>query len=108
MLYPGKMVLYTWRPGQVRAGQTESAAMILRVNRDGTVNLRVFADGTPDALDLRNVPAMSETIQTHCWSRNPDDSDRAQPEPQPEPIRRGPGRPSNAELAARRQAEAAN
>ena len=72
-IFPGKMVLYIWRPGQVRARQSESAAMITRVNPDGTVNLSVYPDGTPDALFLRNVAAMSEAVQSHCWHPNPDD-----------------------------------
>ena len=75
-IFPGKMVLYIWRPGQVRARQSESAAMITRVNPDGTVNLSVYPDGTPDALFLRNVAVMSEAVQCHCWKPNPDDEER--------------------------------
>jgi hypothetical protein len=75
-IFPGKMVLYIWRPGQVRARQSESAAMITRVNPDGTVNLTVYPDGTPDPLFLRNVAAMSDAVPCHCWHPNPDDAER--------------------------------
>ena len=75
-IFPGKMVLYIWRPGQVRARQSESAAMITRVNPDGTVNLSVYPDGTPDPLYLKNVAAKSDAVQSHCWKPNADDIER--------------------------------
>lgn len=121
----GTWVSYHWRPGQVRAGQSESAALVTRTNPDGTANLKVFADGTPDVLDLRNVPKMSQEIRSHCWEAQSGDvsglldrietleRDLAAAQDRldalalalPLPPRRGPGRPSNAELAARRAAE---
>lgn len=111
----GKFVLYSWRPGQVRVGQSESAALVTRVNRDGTLNLKVFADGTPDVLDLRNVPKASQEIASHCWKAQREDvGDLAKRIEELEKAvadanerldellaRRGPGRPSNAEIAAR-------
>lgn len=68
MVRTGSHVLYRFRPGQVRAGQTEAAALVTRVNIDGTANLTVFADGTPDCLYLRSVPKASQEITSHCWT----------------------------------------
>lgn len=63
----GQSVLYVWRPGQIRAGEVESAAIVTRVNADGSLNLRVFPDGTPDVLQFQRVVPMSEAIHGHCW-----------------------------------------
>lgn len=79
-LFPGKMVIYRWRSGQVRAGQTESAALVTRVNADGTVNLKVFPDDPNGDLWFKAVPPASDKIQSHCWLLTPDDNDRKAPE----------------------------
>lgn len=63
----GQIVLYRYRPGQVRAGQLDDAALVTRVHADGSVNLDVFADGLPDRLHYNNVPPMSDAVQSHCW-----------------------------------------
>lgn len=63
----GLIVLYRYRPGQVRAGQLDDAAIVTRVHADGSVNLDVFADGLPDRLHFNNVPPMSDAVQSHCW-----------------------------------------
>ncbi len=63
----GKIVLFRYRPGQVRAGQIDDAAIVTRVHADGSANLDVFADGLPDRLHFNNVPPMSDAVQSHCW-----------------------------------------
>ena len=63
----GHMVLYRFRPGQVRAGQPDAPALVTRVNPDGTANLTVYPDGTPDPLFLRAVPRLSQDVASHCW-----------------------------------------
>lgn len=75
-IFPGKMVLYIWRPGQVRARQSESAAMITRINPDGTVNLKIEPDGTPDPVFQNNIAMRSDAVQSHCWKPNADDVER--------------------------------
>lgn len=72
-VFCGKMVLYRWRPGQVRAQQAESAAMITKINADGTVNLKVVPDAAPDPIFLRNIAQNSNEVQSNCWLPNPDD-----------------------------------
>ena len=67
----GPLVLYTWRPGQVRAGQSKSIALVTKENADKTVNLTVYPDGSPDALFLRGVPAFSQEISHHCFEELP-------------------------------------
>ena len=67
----GPLVFYVWRPGQVRAGQTQSIALVTKENADKTVNLSVFPDGSPDALFLKNVPAQSQEIAHHCFVQFP-------------------------------------
>lgn len=80
-VYLGMPVLYRLRPGQVRAGQNELAALVTRVNArktrkeaDGsetvvveeTVDLVAFV---PDSEPLRQhrVMALSEKVTGHCW-----------------------------------------
>ena len=102
----GLPCLYRWRPGQVRAGQDDAAALITRVNSDGSVDLTVFQPGTPDTLVLNRVGRMSQEVQSHCWHPLAwmAEIDRRVAEFQslaecvnghaiPEPPRRGPGRP---------------
>lgn len=73
--YLGKIVLYVFRSGQVRQGMTEAAAIVRRVHADNSVNLMVIGDGAPDPLFLERVPAMSETVKTHCWHLSDNDAD---------------------------------
>ncbi len=71
-LYQGKTVLYRWRPGQVRGGSQDAAALVLRVRSpggvpDGTLDLIVWPAGDRDPLFLDNVAAMSDRVTNHCW-----------------------------------------
>lgn len=72
-LYPGKPVLYRFRPGQVRMGQTEAAAMITRVYPDGTCDLTVHPPNNPEPLFQNKVPKMAREEDFHCWRLNDDD-----------------------------------
>lgn len=72
--YVGQIVLYRWRPGQVRAGQAESAGMVTKINPDGTLNLTVHPDATPDPLFLKSVAAASQEVTSHCWSPTEQDA----------------------------------
>lgn len=66
-LHPGIWVLYVFRSGQVRAGQSECAAMITKLNGDGTANLKIEADGTADPIYQKSVPPRSQEVTGHCW-----------------------------------------
>ena len=71
--YVGQIVLYRLRPGQVRAGISEIAAIVTRVHArlDGEakpcVDLRVFVPDSLDPLVQQRVMALSDTVQGHCW-----------------------------------------
>ena len=71
--YVGQIVLYRLRPGQVRAGQSELAAIVTRVHArlDGEdapcVDLRVFVPDSVDPLVQPRVMALSENVRGHCW-----------------------------------------
>jgi len=71
--YVGQIVLYRLRPGQVRAGISELAAIVTRVHprRDGEakpcVDLRVFVPDSLDPLVQQRVMAQSDTTGGHCW-----------------------------------------
>lgn len=64
----GKLVIYHWRAGQVRAGQTQSVALVTKLNPDGTANLKVFPDDPNGDLWFRSVPPMSDAVKTHCFT----------------------------------------
>ena len=72
-LYPGKMVLYRWRLGEVRAGQTEAAAMITMLHPDGSADLTVYPAMDREPRFQRKVPQMSAEHDFHCWRLTPDD-----------------------------------
>lgn len=65
-------VLYVFRPGQVRAGQAEVAAIVTKVNADDTLELITFPTMS-EMVHQSRVPAMSEVITGHCWRRQDDD-----------------------------------
>jgi len=71
--YVGQIVLYRLRPGQVRAGISELAAIVTRVHppSDGEakpcVDLRVFVPDSLDPLVLGRVMAQSDAVRGHCW-----------------------------------------
>ncbi len=71
--YVGQIVLYRLRPGQVRAGQSELAAIVTRVHPrlDGEtrpcVDLRVFVPDSLDPLVQQRVMALSDAVRGHCW-----------------------------------------
>jgi hypothetical protein len=77
-LYPGKPVLYRFRPGQVRMGQIEGAAMITRVYPDGTVDLTVYPPNNPEPLFQTRVAKMAREDDFHCWRLNEDDERMAE------------------------------
>lgn len=70
--YVGLMALYRARPGQVRAGQQDLAAIVTRVNGDGTVAMRIYASDAADVLLQDRVPPMSQETPSHYWHL-PDD-----------------------------------
>jgi len=69
----GQIVLYRLRPGQVRAGISELAAIVTRVHPllDGEekpcVDLRVFVPDSLDPLVQQRVMAQSDVVRGHCW-----------------------------------------
>jgi hypothetical protein len=69
----GQIVLYRLRPGQVRAGQSELAAIVTRVHprleadEEPCVDLRVFVPDSLDPLVLLRVMAQSDAVRGHCW-----------------------------------------
>ena|SRR5258708_7300066 len=71
--YIGQIVLYRLRPGQVRAGQSELAAIVTRVHArlDGEalpcVDLRVFVPDSLDPLVQQRVMALADAVRGHCW-----------------------------------------
>jgi hypothetical protein len=71
--YVGQIVLYRLRPGQVRAGQSELAAIVTRVHTrpDGEdapcVDLRVFVPDSVDPLVQPRVMALSAAVRGHGW-----------------------------------------
>lgn len=71
--YVGQIVLYRLRPGQVRAGISELAAIVTRVHSQAPgeaepcVDLRVFVPDSVDPLVLPRVMAQSDTVRGHCW-----------------------------------------
>jgi hypothetical protein len=72
--YLSQSVLYRVRPGQVRAGQSELAAIVTKVYPDGSADLRVFVSDVADPLVLPRVPPMTQDQQSNCW-RLPDVGD---------------------------------
>jgi hypothetical protein len=69
-------VVYRWRTGQVRGGNVDAAAQVLKIRHkdgvpDGSLDLIVLAAGDRDPLFFANVHQMSDAITTHCW-RFPD------------------------------------
>ena len=71
--YIGQIVLYRLRPGQVRAGQSELAAIVTRVHTrlDGEalpcVDLRVLVPDSLDPLVQQRVMALADAVRGHCW-----------------------------------------
>ena len=72
--YVGQIVLYRLRPGQVRAGVSELAAIVTRVHprahdgeKDPCVDLRVFVPDSLDPLVQPRVMAMTDAVRGHCW-----------------------------------------
>jgi hypothetical protein len=71
--YVGQIVLYRLRPGQVRAGVSELAAIVTRVHSlaEGEerpcVDLRVFVPDSVDPLVQPRVMAQSDAVRSHCW-----------------------------------------
>jgi len=80
--YVGQIVLYRLRPGQVRAGVSELAAIVTRVHplaageAKPCVDLRVFVPDSLDPLVQPRVMAQSEAVCSHCW--RPTDAPAAQ------------------------------
>lgn len=74
--YAGMMVQYRWRPGQVRAGQQDAAAMITRVKHDGKVDLTIYPPSA-EHIHQQDVMAMSQEVTSHCW-HVPEDEDSPQ------------------------------
>lgn len=66
-VFIGKIVLYRYRPGQIRAGQIDDPGVVTRVNGDGSLDLRVFPHGLSDTILLARVPPMSDSVTGHCW-----------------------------------------
>jgi hypothetical protein len=65
--YIGMMVLYRCRPGQVRAGQQDLAALVTKVRQDGSVDLRIYTPDMVDVLNQQAIREMSQDLQWHCW-----------------------------------------
>lgn len=65
----GHPVLYRFRPGQVRAGQQDAAALVTRVNADGSLDLAVFPALGPNSefLTVNKVRRMSQEVTSNCW-----------------------------------------
>lgn len=69
--YPGLMVLYRWRPGQVRAGETDAAAVVTKVYPDETVDLTIFVPSMGPEIHQNRVMHMSKEVPCHCWHMAP-------------------------------------
>lgn len=72
-VFPGKLVLYRWRVGQVRAGQLDAGAMVTRIHADGTLDLTVHPAMDRDPLYVDRVAQMSDAVLSHCWRFNDDE-----------------------------------
>lgn len=70
-LYPGMPVLYRWRAGQIRGGNVDAGALVLRIGRDNTVDLVIFPAGAREPLYFDGVSLMDQEHQTHCWHLPP-------------------------------------
>jgi hypothetical protein len=66
MVQVSDMVLYRCRPGQVRAGQLDLAAMVTKINSDGTLELTVYPALSEPCFQSK-VPALSDGFTGHCW-----------------------------------------
>lgn len=91
--YPGLMVLYRPRPGQIRAGQVDLAAMVTAVYPGDRCDLNIYPPMS-EPYQQPKVPALSEEFTSHVWVMPP-----AQEVDTDAPVRRGPGRPRKDEAA---------
>ncbi len=92
----GKTVLYRCRPGQVRMGARDMAAIVTREQADGCLDLMIFPPKTHigDALHYENVAPMTDVYTGHCWHPVEEPVDRMA-----EAAKRGPGRPPKSAAA---------
>lgn len=70
-LHPGMPVLYRWRGSQVRGGNIDAAAMILRVRANNACDLIIHPAGAREPLYFDDVSLMDQEHLTHCWRLPP-------------------------------------
>lgn len=73
--YVGMSVNYRCRPGQIRVGQQDLAALVTRLRPNGSVDLRVYVPDSVDVLIYPGILPMSQDLQYHCWHVPPGSPD---------------------------------